>query len=236
MIYQAKTNYVSYQNRPFIMTPGLIPEAGMGAVSSFVGGVRTAKISGGETAGFFPEGLIVVEKIKPQAVPRVDPFVVGSGGIIALPRVPLAPSVDAFLTVNGVRLTYSASDPGADLTKFSITNATVRVAAAHAGKSGVILYRTPTLAEDVMNFIGEGFESALTSYEALGNISLCIKGDVALDTFSMGDDWAGWKNPDATPIKLGANGMLTLSGDGIPTRWEVEELPTESVPFLVVRL
>lgn len=198
------------------LRPGYAVTAEGQALVNYNGTVYPAEgVAGEEFVGF-----AVAQHITMANFPKIEVAqVVNADYTVKLARVPVAGS-----------LLVLDEETGEAITPASTAEDVVTLSAAQQGKYVKFQYTyVPSYAEAVAlkgNIIPGG-PAAL----ATGTVGVISTGDVYTTEFDTSVDWSQVKEGE---IKLGANGRLVTSGEGVATKLRVVSLPTSSQPYLGV--
>lgn len=210
MSYQShRTDHRVTREVDLVSTQGLVEE-GVGLVHRMEDGVSKAIVpaSGDNTDVFL--GFAFNERRAPLTSRDVHNFKVPASApyTITLPRDPVGAVGIRNSDTQAAIAVGSASNAG----EFAISGRVITFNAAQAGQNVAINYGyAPTAMESIG--LGDGSPSNVASgiTQVTQSTGCIFHGRVVTDKYNPVDNWAAW---NGAAVKIGANGIVTLSGNG----------------------
>jgi hypothetical protein len=232
MLYLPKTSLIRVVTRP-IVSGGVVNAEGACLISNVEAGLRGVTQSNGASGEVFA-GLAIYERAPLINVPKVEEGIVDDTTFkVALLRVPVGGAaamrvVD--LTTNTLLTAGSAANAG----EFELTGSLGNEVLVHTSRADHqlrVFYRFSPTNNEARQLQGD-VRAGGTALAAYGRTGAILIGDVYTTEFDLTVDW----NQDNLVPRTGANGRITLGGNGAVIPGTIISAPTVESPFLGISL
>lgn len=173
-------------------------------------------------------GFCYSRAIPPKFLPKVEEFVIPDNGVVELARTPVLTQM--LVKIGGVKATAIGNDAVAP--EAGAVNSQKNVlyfAAADKGKKGVAQYLYEPTVSEAREVTGDIPQGGVPG-QVMGQAGYICVGTVSISNFDASVDWSTVLHPN-----LGADGTLTVGGDGVLlTNVLVENSPTSEDEFLIL--
>lgn len=226
MLNYESTRFVKTTQSDVVEGAAFLDE-GIAAVYVRDGGTTRIQPSTGAAGEVFA-GFSLETNVPPQFMPFVTEFTI-AGGVVELPRLPIAGQIAVFIEGTKAALGAGASAPDS-AGEANLDADTLAFHADDEGKSGTVQFMFEPSVTEAMVVTGSGPISGLPSAE-LGVIGLIQTGEISTSYFDANADWTG---SELHP-SLGADGKLTIGGSGTElTSVVIKSAPSAASPYLTV--
>ena len=210
-----------------VETAASIPDEGIALVFVKENDLTVVTQSKG-VAGEVFAGVSLARNTPPLFVPFVYEGVVDSASGLELPRTPITGQI--LVRVDGAAATIVATVP-ASASEVQLVDKNLTFHAAANGKTLAVQFMYEPTVTEARQYKGDVAVGGLSA-TAQGVIGVITRGTVSTTYFNAGDDWTG-----ALSVKLGADGMFTVSGPGeVVPNCTVMSSPSAGNPTLGLRI
>jgi len=249
MIQIANSYFTNSRELPVSAASPRILE-GQALVKSIENGNAVVRPSTGASTELFA-GIALGQKFNPDSaifvqivhVPAVSPYVanltwtpIASASNMLARVVSVDPNTQVVTPVSLAVYDATLANAAGYAVAVGGNNAlTMSFNAALAGKTVEVTYQYSLTMMQLIALYGETY-SPFTASEITGSIGVISDGMILTDQFEVSDNWAAFTS--ATPLVAGPNGLFTMASGavGAPVSGSVEHVPTETSPFLGLRV
>jgi len=224
MLYFPKTRVAISHELPIAVGASVQAE-GLALVTDNTGGVFGLKPSTGTAADVF-YGISISQEFPLLAYPKIEERVQPVANTIVLNRTPISGQLVVY------DVTAAAVVP-AGAGGWTLSGKTLTLQAGTAGHTIRVTYKFVPTAVEARAIQGDIYPGGAAG-TSISQVGVLKSGAIYTTEFDASIDWSAAAN--ATAIKTGANGQLTVGGSGTAVPAVVIQVPNTASPFLGIEL